>query len=478
MVFSTTLNFWLSHTLHFQRLPPKKLTAAKKTFAEMEMGFCQKASSPWSSPLHIVTKKDGTLHPCRNYRRLNVITEADHYPLPNITKVTTFLYGTKIFSKLDLLKGYFQVPINPEDRHHNALRHLHLQLLLLWPPQCRSYFSATDGWHPGRPSLLHRLHRRYFNFLCIKGGAPPTPASSSMGRKPPSPSPKTPSPMSPPSLSLHQVILYCCPQMSNPHQCIHLSLNYKQLAAKQQQDPELNICKTSLTSLQWHNVPLNDNTPTSILHDINTGCPHPWIPQALRHHVFDIIHGLARPLRLSTATLLKKHFIWHSTSKDAKSWGHECSSCQLSKIQHYTNSGVGSFHQPQCHFTHVHIHIVGPLLCSERHQYLLTMVDHSTRWPEAAPMTEASAVACASAILSSWVSRFGIPNHITSDRSTTFTLQPLQHPVASHNSLPSRIQWHVREVTLHLESSPARVHYTWRQTFGKHGKLPLHNNPP
>ncbi|KAK3875377.1 hypothetical protein Pcinc_019744 [Petrolisthes cinctipes] len=42
-----------------------KLVVAEQTFAELErLDICQKASSPWASPLHIVTKKDGTLRPC------------------------------------------------------------------------------------------------------------------------------------------------------------------------------------------------------------------------------------------------------------------------------------------------------------------------------------------------------------------------------------------------------------------------------
>ena len=69
----------------FRRLNPEKLAAAKTSFTEMErMGICSKASSPWASPLHMVHKSDGSWRPCGDYRRLNLITEPDHYPLPNI----------------------------------------------------------------------------------------------------------------------------------------------------------------------------------------------------------------------------------------------------------------------------------------------------------------------------------------------------------------------------------------------------------
>ena len=100
----------------FRRLSPAKLDAAKKVFGELEkQGVCQKAASPWSSPLHMVMKKDGTYRPCGDYRRLNNVTEGDHYPLPNISDVTSYLEGARIFSKLDLTKGYYQIPMAPKD---------------------------------------------------------------------------------------------------------------------------------------------------------------------------------------------------------------------------------------------------------------------------------------------------------------------------------------------------------------------------
>ena len=92
---------------NFRRLSLKKLHDAKKCFRDLELqGICQKSSSPWSSPLHMVTKKDGSFSPCGDYRHLNNITKPDHYPLPNIQDITSFLSGAKIFSKLDLTKGY------------------------------------------------------------------------------------------------------------------------------------------------------------------------------------------------------------------------------------------------------------------------------------------------------------------------------------------------------------------------------------
>ena len=78
----------------FRRLNPEKLQIAKEVFQDLEKaGICQKAASPWASPLHMVKKADGSYRPCRDYRRLNTVTEPDHYPLPNISDITNVLGG-------------------------------------------------------------------------------------------------------------------------------------------------------------------------------------------------------------------------------------------------------------------------------------------------------------------------------------------------------------------------------------------------
>ncbi|XP_037787747.1 uncharacterized protein LOC119583347 [Penaeus monodon] len=63
-----------------------------------------------------LVKKDGFLRPCGDYRCLDMPMEPDHYLLPNIADVTSST-APRFFSKLDLLKGYYQVPMHPEDIH-------------------------------------------------------------------------------------------------------------------------------------------------------------------------------------------------------------------------------------------------------------------------------------------------------------------------------------------------------------------------
>ena len=77
---------------------------------------------------------------------------------------------------------------------------------------------------------------------------------------------------------------------------------------------------------------------------------------------------------------------------------------------------------PERRFTHLHVDLVGPLPTSaEGFKYLFTIIDRSTRWVEAIPVKNMEAATIADALVAGWVSRFGMPAVMTSDRGTQFT---------------------------------------------------------
>ena len=91
------------------RMGSEELAELKKQLDEqLRKGFIRSSASPWGSPVLFVSKKDGTIRLCIDYRSLNEVTIKNKYPLPKIEDLFDQLNGAKVFSKIDLRSGYYQ----------------------------------------------------------------------------------------------------------------------------------------------------------------------------------------------------------------------------------------------------------------------------------------------------------------------------------------------------------------------------------
>ena len=103
------------------RVAPAKIPEIRKELDKMlEKGVIVPSESPYSSPIVMVGKKDGSNRMCIDFRALNEVTVKDAYPIPRIGQTLDALEGASVFSSLDLASGYWQVPLAPNDRHKTA----------------------------------------------------------------------------------------------------------------------------------------------------------------------------------------------------------------------------------------------------------------------------------------------------------------------------------------------------------------------
>uniref|UniRef100_A0AAQ4Q920 Gypsy retrotransposon integrase-like protein 1 n=1 Tax=Gasterosteus aculeatus aculeatus TaxID=481459 RepID=A0AAQ4Q920_GASAC len=617
-----------------RRLDPTKLAVAKAEFSNMErLGIVRRSASPWASPLHIVPKPGGGWRPCGDYRRLNEATTPDRYPVPNIQDFSAHLAGMVIFSKVDLVRGYHQVPMHSLDisktavitpfglfeflrmpfglknsaqsfqrlmdsvlrdlpflfvylddilvastskaQHLSHLRALFERLnqhgLIVNPAKCQFGLSTIDflghrvtkdGAVPlpskveavtqfprpltvkalqeflGMVNFYHRFIPRAAQLMqplheALKGK--PTHAvdwtegrdkafvdtKAALARATMLAHPSATASVAITSdasdyavgavyeqwvggawqplaffsrqlraserkystfdrelLGLylairhfrfllegrhftafvdHKPLVFAMAKVAEPWSArqqrhlsyisefttdlqhvagkdnqvadclsravagaVHLGLDYGRMAADQTTDPDVHTLRTSTTGLRLEDV-VFDEAKTTLVCDVSTGSPRPIVPPGWRRRVFDAIHGLSHPGSKASQRLVSAKFVWHGLKKDVRDWANTCLDCQRAKVHRHTKAPLELFPVPERRFDHVNVDLVGPLPSSHGFTYLLTMVDRTTRWPEAVPLTSLTAVEMTRAFIGTWVARFGTPSDISSDRGAQFT---------------------------------------------------------
>ncbi|XP_071491677.1 uncharacterized protein [Diadema antillarum] len=97
-----------------------KETIQEEVNTMLDMKVIEPSTSPYAAPVVLVPKKDGKVRFCVDYRKLNSVTVIDNEPIPNVEEIMSEIGEAKYFSKIDLSKGYWQIPVDERDREKTA----------------------------------------------------------------------------------------------------------------------------------------------------------------------------------------------------------------------------------------------------------------------------------------------------------------------------------------------------------------------
>ena len=143
------------HKKMYRLSPAEKAEVERQVTELLAKGFIRPSTSPYSSPVLFVQKKDGSLRMCIDYRALNAITIKNRWPLPRIDDLFDQLSGSKVFTSVDLLSGYHQVPLHSDDVEKSAftchLGHFEWLVLSFGLSNCPSTFTR----------VLHQVFKPY-----------------------------------------------------------------------------------------------------------------------------------------------------------------------------------------------------------------------------------------------------------------------------------------------------------------------------
>jgi hypothetical protein len=139
----------------------------------------------------------------------------------------------------------------------------------------------------------------------------------------------------------------------------------------------------------------------TLLGDVSTGVFNPLVPIQQREAVFQSLHTIHHPGVRATRRLIVARFCWPQMAKVITQMARACLHCQRGKVHRHVHQQPAEIPVPHRRFAHIHVDLVGPLPPSHGHTYLFTIINQTSRWPEAIPLASITTADSARALFDS-----------------------------------------------------------------------------
>lgn len=105
---------------HYTMSPARQKLVEEELEKMLDLNIVEPSRSPWSSPIVLLDKPDGSRRFCINFKALNAVTKPDAYPLPKVTHILDRLRDARYLSSLDIKSAFWQIPLDPDSKEKTA----------------------------------------------------------------------------------------------------------------------------------------------------------------------------------------------------------------------------------------------------------------------------------------------------------------------------------------------------------------------